>query len=127
MQASLQSILIQILTIINYPKEKEAFVIEFGDMCISKTLAIVAEPLIENKREELVNKIKDIADPNEALAIIGQYIAIDTYQKTLEQTTQNLFEDFLNTIEPDLTEEQSKTLDDYFASFEKKPDKPQQS
>lgn len=123
MQQSLQSILTQVLTIINYPEDKrEAFVIEFGDMCISKALATVTQPLSDDKKEELVTKIKDIQDPNEAEKIIGEYVSADDYHKALEQATRELFESFLETIEPDLTDEQSDALDKYLASLEEKPD-----
>jgi 2-succinyl-5-enolpyruvyl-6-hydroxy-3-cyclohexene-1-carboxylate synthase len=121
MQQSIQSILTQVLTIINYPEDKrQAFIIEFGDMCISKALASVTQPLSEEKKAELVNKIKDIEDPNEAEKIIGEYVSIDDYQKTIEQTTSELFENFLETIEQDLSEEQADALDTYLASLENK-------
>ncbi len=126
MQQSVQSILTRVLTIINYTKDKQAFAIEFGDMCISKALASVTQPLSDDKKEELMNKIKDIEDPIEAEKIIGEYVSIDDYQKALEQASSELFENFLETIEPDLSEEQATMLDTYLASLEKKPEETSQ-
>ena len=125
MQQSIQSILTQVLTIINYPEDKrQEFIIEFGDMCISKALASVTQPLSDDKKAELVNKIKDVENPSEAEKIIGEYVSIDDYQKAIEQSTSELFENFLETIEPDLTEEQADALDAYLASLEKTPEEP---
>jgi hypothetical protein len=118
MQHSIREILTNVLDIINYPDDKEAFLIEFGDLCINKALTIATKSLSPDKQQELLSKIKDITDPQQAEEIIGDYIAIEEYNKALEEATKELFENFLETVEPELTEEQDAALDEYLATIE---------
>jgi len=126
MQNSPQAILTQVLTIIGYSKDKQEFIIEFGDMCINRALATATQSLSGEKQEELIDRIKDIENPDDALKIIGEYVPVEDYQKALDQATRELFEDFLNTIEPDLTDAQSAVLDKYLASIGEKSDESSQ-
>jgi hypothetical protein len=112
-----QTILTQVLTIINYPNDKDAFIQEFGDTCIKSGLKEVTETLSPEKRDELFAKIQNVSDTAQAEAIIGQYVNITDYQEAVQNATSTLFENFLTEIEPELTDEQADALDTYLASL----------
>jgi hypothetical protein len=117
------TILAQVLIIIKYPGDKKEFIDDFADLCIKKGLETATQSLPFEKQKELVNRIKDLTNPKEALTIIGQYVPISKYQEAVNKATTDLFADFLTTIEPDLLEEQKNALDKYFDSLEKEKDK----
>lgn len=117
-----QAILTQILTIIDYPDDKQAFIDDFSDLCIKKGLEIATQSLSDAKKEELVKKIKDITDQKIATEIIGQYVPVDDYEKAVGKAATDFFENFLETIDEDLTDAQSDALDTYLASIEEKSD-----
>jgi hypothetical protein len=89
------TILSNILDIVNYLEDKQAFINQFSETCIKKGLADVQSSLPEDS--DLISK--------------------DQYKKAIQDATSDLFLDFLKSIEPTLTTDQSYALDNYLASL----------
>lgn len=105
-----------VLTIIGYADNKNYFIEEFARLCFQKTLADYQKLLSENRRKELVH----ILYQNDVIKLQEQlepYVISEEFSKLLQENSQKLFQDYLDTILPKLSEEQRNNLDSYLSEL----------
>jgi len=118
---SIKIFLDQVLTIINYQKDKDFFTNNFISFSIQKSLEEYIELLPEERKNEIQSLLNE-NDPNELQEKIKPYIQTEEYKNLLQENTKKLFLDYLGAIMPTVSEEQKSKLEAYFLSF--KPDQP---
>ncbi|HSW87675.1 MAG TPA: hypothetical protein VLG12_00760 [Candidatus Saccharimonadales bacterium] len=111
------TILRNILDIVNYPEDKSTFIDQFGETCMQKGFAAVSDSLSEDSKLKLRVALSLYLQTEEFEKIVFQYVSPETYNKAIQDATSSLFEDFLRSIEPTLTEIQSNSLDRYLSSL----------
>lgn len=117
MQNDPSIILQNILDIVNYPHDKHTFIDQFGESCMKKGLAKVVNVLSIDSQLKLAEEISTDLQTEEFEKIIYRYVAPEDYKYAIQEASSILFEDFLKTIESNLTPVQSDKLDIYLASL----------
>ena len=112
-----KDILLRVLTIINYQDDKNQFANDFLDLCLKKALVDMMESLPEGKKEEVKAKFSAQITPEEASQVMQTYFTPQQYMQNLQNATQFLFQDYLKTIMPSLSELQKTELQQYLTSL----------
>lgn len=112
MYDNLPSILLSILTIINYPNNKQKFIADFQQVCRQYAVLALAERLPKDKQKELKDKLKNIISGEAGKQIVFSYFSQDEYKTTLDQLAQKIFQDYISDISPKLSPEKRDKLRD---------------
>lgn len=107
----LPSILSFVLTIINYPNNKQKFIVDFQQVCRQYTVLSLVEKLSKDKQEELKGKLKNIISGDVGKQIIFSYFSQEDYRILLDQYAQKLFQDYIADISPKLSSENRQELE----------------
>jgi hypothetical protein len=110
-------ILTDILDIVNYSQDKETFINQFSETCMKKGYSDIENLLSEDKKVELASALLEKQTEGDLQKIICEFISEDQYKKAIQRATGDLLFDFLQSIEPTLTPEQSNNLDNYLSSL----------
>ena len=100
----------QILNIIGYEDDMEKFAQEFLTMCMAQASAKVLSNLSPNAQKEIQEKLKKAKDQSEITTVLSEYQNITEYNNTLQQITQENFEEYIEEILPTLTQVQKERL-----------------
>ncbi len=103
-----QEIIVNILDIIGYGDEKIAFADEFLTLCQQRAVTDLYNSLPQDKRagKDPGQVIKKIFTPAQSL-------------EAIQKTTEKMLNEYLETIYPKLSEEQTKNLRAYLNSISK--------
>lgn len=110
MQQDPKQILLQVLTIIDYADEKEAFAEEFLQICHEQAMADLLTSLTEEQKKVL-QRTTDIQ------TTLAQIIPSEQLNKALKEATKIQFQDYLKTIKPSLSQVQKDKLNTFFSSL----------
>jgi len=108
-----------VLDIIGYEKDKEAFADEMLAMSEKHALTELIKSLPDHKRTPLVHLLNITHRKQELITILRRDITAEAYALQLEKSINDLFFDYLETIEKTLDEEKKKKLNEYLASLVK--------
>jgi len=118
MKEEIKSILKQVLVKIQYQGDADKFCDSFIEDCHIETLAILVKSLPENEQAEVMSKLQNASGNNMTQAEIEKYFPPDEYKNVFSETLKNAFNDYLEEITPDLTEEQDKELEALFQTMQ---------
>lgn len=112
-----KEILLNVLIIINYQDDKEKFTNEFLQLCMQRALVEIVATLSENDQHAIEEKLMAIQTQEEVQSVLQQYVGQGRYLETVQKATQELFQDYIQTILPTLNPEQKDKLQEYLASI----------
>src|SRR5947209_1050047 len=110
MPQSSRDIILQVLTLIGFEGNKEAYAHKFLQTCEQQALFDLLESLSEEKQAELKQKLAGEKDQEKAKDILSQYVTSDEYREALKQASQTMFIEFIQTITPTLSSSQNEKL-----------------
>lgn len=110
--------MLHILSIAGINDSAEAYAVEFLKLCENEAFANVIKALPEEQQQQLQQKIAGITDTNKIQTVISEYVTPAQYEAALEQASQVLFKQYLDTILPNLSQEQLKSLQVYAQSLQ---------
>lgn len=108
--------IVDVLGIINFTDDKEIFADSMLVMAEKQALAECIKSLPEHKRAPLIHLLNTTHRKQELSTILKRYITEETYAKQLEKSTNDLFLDYLETIDKTLDQETRSNLEKYLAS-----------
>jgi hypothetical protein len=108
-----KTVILTVLEIINYQKDKNQFANEFVDLCCRKALVAAIATLPESRRKRLEKNINGQKDIDKAITEILKFISKDLYQKKLILISEETLTKYINTIMPAISPEQEKELRKY--------------
>lgn len=104
------AILIRILDIIGYRKDKLTFAREFIEICMQDSFKEMLERLPKEDVSVLEGKIKEAKDLEEFSGILKHFIPPQLLERTIERNTVRLFEEYIEAILPTLDEKTKERL-----------------
>lgn len=117
MKTDVSEIILHVLDIVEYPKDKQAFVQNFYTLVVKETLIVLIKTLPEDDQNNLkVELAQDISSDN-VQKVLYAYVGKEKYQKTLRDITQKLFNEFIKTISKDVSDEKKQQIREYLRSF----------
>ena len=116
MSDEIKSIIEKVLTLIGYEDDKDAFINEFMNLCMQKSLVDYKNVLPEARKKEL-HQILQGSDPTIVKEQIGPYIKTEEFVQLFTKNIQEFLQDYFQTIMPTLSLEQKNGLDTYFTSL----------
>jgi hypothetical protein len=111
-----KQLIIQILNIIGYEKDKEKFAEEYWNICIENVIFKLISNFDDNKKIELQNKISLLKQNDNIEKLLLEYFSEDEYKEAVKTESQTMFVEYINTLLPTLNEEQVKKLQEFLAS-----------
>lgn len=117
MKTDASEMIIKILNIVAYPKDKQAFVQNFYTLVVKETLIVLIKTLPEDDQNNLkVELAQDISSDN-VQKVLYAYVGKEKYQSTLRDITQKLFNEFVKAISKDLPDKKKQQVREYLRSF----------
>lgn len=116
MHTDSRSILMQILTIIDFRENKKQFVDRFINLCLQQTFVELLDTAPVEVKSEL-NKIIQQPDKQKSVDFLLKYFKPDQFNQKLQKVTSELFRDYITSITPTLTTNKQKQLSFYIASL----------
>ena len=123
MKPDFKNILLEVLNIIDYKDDKEKFTNEMLQLAHDEAIVALLEKLPLCKKEELKKSFSRALTPEEAKDIIEHYTTFEEYKKSLQKTSDKLFQDYILTILPTLSKDQKQKLEDSLVSVKEKLEK----
>lgn len=111
-----KKIITEVLTIIGFDGDKQQFADEMLVMAEKQTLAECIKTLPADKRAQLVHLLNTSHRKQESSLLLQRYITKETYLTQLEKSTNELFFDYLETIDKTLDEATRSKLEKYLQS-----------
>lgn len=122
-----KDIIIKVLDIINYQKDKESYAKEFLGFCYQKAFLSYLETLPEEKQKELQQQLPEGSSPEKVKELLSGLVSTQEYEQSLEKAIKEVFDDYLKEIMPSLSEDQITNLQAYLSSLAPAQSPPQQS
>lgn len=116
MEDNVEEILEKILTIIDYKDDKSAFIQEFMNLCVRGAFVEYLKILPQERNIELQQILQE-NDPLDIKERLEPYMTTEEYKQFLQQSSQTLFQEYVDKILPIITEEQKNNLNAYFATL----------
>lgn len=113
--SSYEDILLKILDIVGYEKDKKKYVDDLIVIFQSRAITKLARSFPVQKQDEL--KLLAKSDPKKCLEQIVQESGQDKYVEVLRESAKTSMTELLNTLMPTLSEKQKEDLKTYFASL----------
>jgi uncharacterized membrane-anchored protein YjiN (DUF445 family) len=113
MYENLPTILSSILTIINSHENKETVTHDFLQVCRQATVLTLIENLPQEKQQELKQRIAAITSGELGKQIILSYFSDEEYQKTLDEASRKLFQEYIADILSTVSQTTKETLKNY--------------
>lgn len=108
-----KKILLDILAIVGYEKDKEMYVNSFYTLCANRTLYEALERLPKEKKEKFQLEFEQGENEQRKLEILKKYISDKEYTELLEEATSFTIQEFIQTLLPHLTKAQEEKLNNY--------------
>lgn len=116
MHNNVEEILEKVLTIIDYKEDKYAFIEEFMNLCIRGAFVEYLKILSYDRKTELL-QILQKNDPLDIKEKLEPYMITEEYKALVQESSEKLFQDYLDKIMPIISEEQKNNLYAYFATL----------
>jgi len=120
MNQSSKQILLKILEITGYKGDKEKFTNDFLSLCIQKTLPDLIDSMPYEKQVELSQRI-NFMTPEKQEIIILEYINQEVFDKAHLAVTIKTLQDYMNSIQSTLTEDQKFKLEAFLSTLTANP------
>jgi hypothetical protein len=112
-----KEILLNVLTIIDYKDDKETFANQFLQLCMQRALVDIVEALPQDQQKTIQEEVTPDKKPEEVQQILQRYFSQEQYLQQLQLSTQALFQDYIQTITPTLSDDQKQKLQQYLTSI----------
>lgn len=106
MPQSYKELFSKLLTIIKYDGDKNAYIENFQKVCEQKAILNLLASLPEDKQKT----IQADSTPEQIKALIDENISKEEVDKTLAETANEIFSEFIEEIIPTLSEDQKKRI-----------------
>ena|SRR5579859_754832 len=113
MEQNTRNTILEVLEIIGYTDDREAFTDGFITNCKKQALFDVLEALLPERQVKLKERIKDVTDVDQAKAILETYVSTEVYNQALEQASKNAFIEYIEAVLPGLSNDQTSNLQAY--------------
>lgn len=115
-----KQIILKILEIIDYQDDKEKFTRDFLEAIHKKTISHLVGSLNEEQKISLEEKLSGVVrSPEEISKVLFEFITEDQYQMIAKKVSGEIMRNYLETIAPSLSEDQTRKLDQYFLATAK--------
>jgi hypothetical protein len=118
MNNNLKEQIIKILETINYTGDKEKCTNDLLGLCTQQMVLDITSNLPQEKLDLLKQKPKG-DNPEKTLEVLEKVVGEEEIAKSLEKATQDVFQDWLKTVEPTLSNNQKDNLKIYFEELQK--------
>lgn len=119
MDGKTKTIILKTLDIIGFTNDRENFFEEFLKGCYQKALLMLIDNLPKDRQEEITKQSESVNSPEEAQEILASYFTPEQYNEALEKISGDSYEEFIQTVEPNLTNGQREELAAYLDSIGK--------
>ncbi len=109
----------QILTIVNYEGDKDAFITKYLALCEQNTLLALLENLSEEEKTVLEQKLDTAATPEEKKNVLHAQFSEEQITDASYNETKKSFGEMMQKLLPTLDKTQKDTLKQYFESSAK--------
>lgn len=116
MHTNSRSILMQILTIIDFRENKKQFVDRFINLCLQQTFVELLSVAPAQVKTEL-NEVIQQSDMQKRVDFFLKYFQSDQFNQKLEHVTAELFQDYITSITPTLTTNKQNQLSFYLSTL----------
>lgn len=118
LQQNPKQIVIRILDIIAYKKNKDAYAEEFVSLCQQQTLINLLQSLSEHRKRQFQTDLDGKLDNAERLQkLLKEYFSESDIAKAGEKASEETFKNFLHSIIPTLNDDQKEKLNTYLQSL----------
>ena len=117
MQQNPKTLIIEVLTLIGYEENKEAYATAFIQNCEKQALLDLLTALPQEKQSELKQRLGGVTDLAQQKVILFEYITLEQYTTALQNASQTAFEGLMEEILPTLSTEQADRLQAYLQSL----------
>lgn len=117
---NLRTFLEKVLEAIEYKNDKLKFITEFEKNIQSLYLLDLIDSLPDDKNQELTKQLTETENNQDNIkTLLNNFFTPDQIRKSIENTTTNTINEYIQTIAPTLTEPQLDHLESVFKEFEK--------
>lgn len=109
--------MLHILSVAGITDSAEAYADEFLRLCENQAFIDIIQALPQVQQQQFQQKITGVKDTSKIQEVIREYVSAKQYQTALEQVSQVLFKQCMDTILPSLSQEQLKNLQVYTQSL----------
>lgn len=117
MKQNPQDLVRGILDIIHYQEDKDRFVQDFLALCIQETMVVLIKSLPEDDQKNLQVELSQDISPDGMQKVVNAYFSEEKYHATLQQITQDIFNEFVRTASSTANEAEKEKLHNYLRSF----------
>ena len=112
MKNKAKDILLKILGIIDYRKDRSLFADKFIDLIFRQAFLKVVKNLPFDKKKQLDERLKN-KNLDDSLKILLEYVAKEDFEKAVERISLEMFIDYIQQIMPALSPERKNKLTAY--------------
>lgn len=113
-----KQLVLDILTIVNFQGDKEAYSQEFLQLCHEQALVDTLKSFPHEKQHELQRLLGNTTDQERQQAILTAYIQPEEYEQALLHAAVALSQAFIHTLLPGMTTYQEEKLRSYLSSLQ---------
>lgn len=114
-----KDIVVKILTIIDYPHDREAFLVDFDRVVSSQAVIDLVKSLPEDKRSDAEDAISKAQSQEEFSKAISAYFTVDQVSEAIDAAAAPAISQWISSIAPTLTDEQKQKLIELSSEMEK--------
>lgn len=112
-----KNVILEILNIIGYSNDKNAFAEKFINNCLLQSLSNLIARLAKEKQDSIKRSLAENHTANELAQILKKNFTAKEYSDALKTATENAFKKYLETVKPTLNQFQQKNLQVFLASL----------
>lgn len=112
-----KDMMIKILDIIGYQKDKVSYARQFMDLCFRKAILSAVEDLPQSQRDKMNEDLRGINDVYPAIERIQKAVGKENYFTHLVKDSQDLFLAFIGAISPSLSTDKKNRLGVYLSTL----------
>ncbi len=110
--------MLHILNIAGISDKAEEYADKFLKLCENEALAAVIQALPADQQQQLQQKLAGVTDKTIIQTTISQYVTDEQYNTVLEKSSQTLFQQFMDSLLPTLSQEQATNLQGYIQTLQ---------
>lgn len=112
-----KAIILKILEIIEYQKDRNQMANEFIDLCCRKAFVSCLSTLPEEKRAQMEKAVNSQKDIDSATTELLKFVSRDLYIEKLGEISKETLTDYIASVMPVLTGEKQLELKSYLATI----------
>ncbi len=112
-----RSAVVGVLEIIGYKSDKEQFANRFLMLAEANALTESIKQLPEDRRTPLVHLVNATHRKQELITVLKRYISTEVYLRCLEESINDLFLDYLTSLDRSLDRETMSKVQEYLANL----------